>query len=76
MNASEALKAMEVGKCVVAVKRAFDDPGFNGYFRLYRNDTILKLMPDTPCAAKVKCQYSMEQFEYLGGYHTFEIYDR
>jgi hypothetical protein len=76
MTASEALKAMEAGKCVVAVKRAFDDPEFNGYFRLYRNDTILKLMPDTPCAAMVKRQFTIEKFEELGSYHTFEIYDR
>ena len=76
MTVHEAIKFMnETGRPVVAVKRSFDDPDFKGYFQLFRNDVILKLMPVASCAADVRSHYTMEKFLELGSYHTFEPYD-
>ena len=77
MTACKALEYMEqTGRPVVTVKRIYDDPKFNGYFQLFRNETILKLMPDTACASTIKCRFTLEEFAVLGNYHSFEIYDR
>ena len=77
MTVSESIKYMgDTGKPIVAIKRLYDDPGFTGYYQLFRNDEILKLMPDTSCAASIRCHYSLEEFTSLGGYHTFEPYEK
>lgn len=75
MNVREAIKFMnETGRPVVTVKRPYDDPEFQGYYQLYRNDVVAKLMPVSSCAADVRQMFTLEKFEQLGGYHTFEPY--
>ena len=77
MTACKAIEYMkQTGKPIVVIKRFFDDPKFNGYYQLFQNETILKLMPDVSCAGTVKQHFTLEEFAILGNFHTFEPYEK
>jgi len=69
MTATEAIKALERGKCVGLAGVT------NRYFRLYRNDTICQLNPTGACCATVELQYTPDEFESEGFRMEFELYD-
>jgi hypothetical protein len=76
MKANEAIKFMtETGKPVKLVDPTIDPINNRGYYRLYRNDTILKLIPDTACAATVWTRHSVSGFARMENKFTFEPYD-
>ena len=69
MTASEAMKALERGKCIRLAGVS------NLYFRLYRNDTICELWPDVSVASRVTMQYTPDEFESEGFRMEFELYE-
>jgi hypothetical protein len=79
MTPLEALKFMEeTGKPIKPVvgpdKDAID---IQGYYQLFQNEKLLKLMPATSCAARVMREVSLSYWKYCEkfDYLKFEEYE-
>lgn len=70
MKATAAIKFMaETGKTVEIFPRG---TGYDvGYYKLFRNDVILMLIPGTSCAAMTWNRFTLEEFAALGKYYEF-----
>ena len=78
MTTTEAVKFMtDTGKPVtINIHSQYTGVRFDrGYYQLYRNDTILYLIPESSCAALVWNRFTIEDFVSLGKYYKFEDYN-
>lgn len=74
MTTTDAVKFMsDTGRAVVVSPRG--TPYDKGFYRLYRNDVVLMLLPDTACSATVWNRFTTEEFVALGKYYEFEEYN-
>ena len=76
MTAQQALEHMEKGGRFKVVNPEIHPINNRGYWKLFRNDTILKLIPDVPCAATVQKRFTIEEFLSLGKHDSFEPMDK
>ena len=62
MTAVQAIEHMSSGGCVKTIAPNIDPINNRGYWKLYRNGVVLKLIQDTPCAAIVWVTVSVVDF--------------
>lgn len=68
MTPAKAIEFMEkTGKPVRVV-----NSNSLGYYKLFRNDMICKLIPNTSCTAIVQSRFTVEEFISEGKYFRFE----
>ena len=70
MTPKEAVKYMQkTGKCVKS-----KDKTSHYFYKYFRNDVILQLLPASTCSANVLMSFSPERFVQMSKYHQFVRY--
>ena len=85
MKTAEAIEALKVGK---RIKRVSSDPpvdlcdhlslhGFDSYYQLCHQNTVIRVTPDVACAGMVNWVVPLEEFEKGNSYSylNFDLYE-